>query len=343
MAQQTSSQSTAAQLLDAQVQYVLGELKDERLHANIARDVDALLDLAQEHPLNTLLQPSQVKEVVHRLLSTVPASTAASTLVEAGADVIHQGPAEAFSAADLIEREHVESIVDEALSLHPLVADMLDQLTQSPLVANVASRFMTRIVADVLQANRNVAEKIPGVGSLMKLGAGAASSVLGAADKQFEQLLGDTAGKGAVFAMRRLNKIVVETLKDPMVRDAALQVWDLYADQRLRPLNSIATQDDIRRVGGILQEIVIGGATTAPVRNLVDAMIDMLFEQYGEHPVTTLLEELDISRDDLVADVRAILPDVLAPGLADGGIEKLVRDRLEPFFSSPEVAAVLAG
>lgn len=331
----------AAQLLDAQVAFVVEELSGDRLVDNIGRDVETILALAKDHPLGTLVEPGEVKKVVHRLLATVPASSGASTLVEAGADVIHAGPTEAFALGELISREHVESIIDEILTLHPVVADSLDRLTESPLVASVASRFVQRVVADVLSANKAVAEKIPGVGSLMNLGAGAASRVMGSAEKQFESLLGDTAGKGAVFAMRRLNKIVVDTMKDPMVRDAALQVWDLYADQPLTPLKKLARQEDIRRVGGIAQEIVIGGATTEPVRNLVDAIIDMVFEEYGEYPVNTLLEELEVSPDDLVIDLRAILPGVLAPGLADGSIEKLIRERLEPFYASQAVADIL--
>ena len=47
----------------------------------------------------------------------------------------------------------------------------------------------------------------------------------GAADKQFESLLGDTVGKGGTYAVRRLNKIVVDTLLDPTTGEAALQVW----------------------------------------------------------------------------------------------------------------------
>lgn len=342
MLRHMSPRTLADQLLDAQVRFVLDELRDDRLADNIARDVEDVLAIAEEHPLNTLVEPAEVKRLVHRLLATVPASSGATTLVEAGADVVHAGPTERFTAGELIAREHVESILDEMLALQPVVAEALDRLTESPLVASVASRFVPRVVADVLQANRQVAEKIPGVGSLVNLGAGAASRVMGSAEKQFEQLLGDTAGKGAVFAMRRLNKIVVDTMKDPMVRDAALQVWDLYADKPVAPMDKIASQEDARRVGGIIQEIVIGGATTTPVLNLVDAIVDMVFQQYGDYPVNTLLEELEIGTDDLVTDLRAILPGVIAPGLADGSIEKLVRDRLDPFFRSPAVAAILA-
>ena len=153
--------------------------------------------------------------MVRRLLATVPASTAASTLVEAGADVVYDGPAERFTLGTWWRGTTSSSIVDEVLALSPLVEEMLDELAESPLVASLASRFVGRIVSEVLPANKAVAEKIPGLGWLMSFGASAARKVMGGAEKQFEQLLGDTAGKGAVFAMRRLNKIVVDTMSRP--------------------------------------------------------------------------------------------------------------------------------
>jgi hypothetical protein len=333
----------ADQLLDAQVRFVLDQLTGDRLAETIARDVDDFLAIAANLRLDALVDAGEVKRVVRRLLATVPPSTAASTLVAAGADVVYAGPAEPFTLSELIAGDHVEVLVDELLAMSPLVERALDEITDSPLVATIASRFVGRIVGDVLQANRSVAEKIPGVGSLMSLGTNAATRVMGAADKQLEQLLGDTAGKGAAFAMRRLNKIVVDTLNDPMLRDAVLQVWEQQSGRPLGDLSRYAGQEDVQRLAGLLQEIVVAGATTEPVGNLVDSMIDTFFVQYGEHPVTTLLEELEVSRDDLVADIQAFAPAVVAGALEEGRLEKLVRDRLEPFFHSPAVTALLGG
>jgi len=333
--------SLADQLLDAQVQFILDQLTGERLAETIARDVDDVLAIAANLRLDAVVDAGEVKRVVRRLLATAPASTAASTLVAAGADVVHTGPDHTFTLSELIASDHVEILVDELLGMSPFVERALDELTDSPLIATLASRFVGRIVGDVLQANRSVAEKIPGVGSLMSLGTSAATRVIGAADKQIEQLLGDTAGKGAAFAMRRLNKIVVDTLEDPMLRDAVLQVWEQQSGRPVGGLSHYAGQEDVQRFAALLQEIVVAGATTEPVGNLVDAFIDAFFGQYGEYPVTTLLEELEISRGDLVADLQAFAPTVIAGALQDGRLEKLVRDRLEPFFRSAAVAEIL--
>ncbi|MCZ4499956.1 MAG: hypothetical protein JWQ74_2511 [Marmoricola sp.] len=335
--------SSADRLLDAQVSWLVGQLTGPELPDLVARDVDALLDVGTRITVAELVDVDDIKKLARLLVTAVPPSTAASTLVAEAADVAWEGPAERFALGDLIDRENVEALVDEALGMTDVVAEFLDSIAESPLVGTLAARFVGRIVNDVVQANRAVAEKIPGVGSLMSFGASVGGKVIGAADKQFEQLLGDTAGKGATFAVRRLNKVVVETLKDPTAREAALQVFDLYAAEPLPKLKSLGTKKDLHRVAGLLQDIVIAGAPTDPVTSLVDALVDGFFRVYGEHPVSSLIEDLGLSRDDIVEHAQVAVPRVLGAAHATGDLEALLRSRLEPFFASPEVAAILEG
>ncbi|MFL6022657.1 MAG: hypothetical protein ACJ72O_04895 [Marmoricola sp.] len=331
-------QTVADRLLDAQIAWLVGQLTGPGLPDLLAQDVDVLLAIGSRITVNELVDAEDVKKIARLIATTVPAST----LVETAADVVYDGPAETFTLSDLIDREHVASLADEALGNVELVEKLLDDLTRSPLVATLASRFVGRIVNDVVQMNQAVADKIPGVGSLVSFGTKAAGSVLGAADKSLQQVLGDTAGKGASFAMRRLNKVVVETLKDPTTRDAVLEVYDLYADEPVARARDIGTRQDAQRVAGLIQDIVIAGAPTEPVSALVDALIDGFFRVYGETPAAELVSDLGLTRDDLVEHAVAVVPRLLANAHAKGELEPLLRERLGPFFSSPEVAAILA-
>lgn len=333
----------AQQLLDAQVAWILDQLTGERLAVSVASDVDTVLAVAGDHPLSDLVDAAEVKAVVRRLATTVPASTAADALVRRTAEVVHAGPETRFSADQVLAREQVEAIVGDLLHSSRLAEKTLDELAQSPLMATVASRFVARIVGEVLQANRAVAEKVPGLGGLMAFGTSAASKMMGGADKQFEALVGGATGKGATFAARRLNKILLETLQDPTTRAAVMQVWDMYADKPLPPPSDYLAEEDLVRFAGVVHEALATAAASEPVGDLLDALVDGFFAEYGDHPLTTLLEELEIGRDDLVTDVTAFVG-TTAGALRDAGaLEELVRRRLEPFFASPAVTALLEG
>ncbi len=333
--------TTADRLLDAQVAWVVQELTGDRLLEVIERDVDELLAGAAQVRLDDVSSAERVIAVVDVLLASVPASTVATTLAQMTADQVHDGPPEPFVPADVVEREQVAALVDASLALRPMVGQVLDRLTESPLVGTLASRFVTRLVVDVLEANRSMAKKVPGVGSIVSFGTNAATRAVGVADRQVQALFGDSATRGTAMAVRRLNSVVMTTLDDPDFRDAVLEVWDTWADEPFQGVGEVVERDDLRRLAGALRDIASTGAPTAPVRAFAAAWIRTVFELHGDTPVATLLDDLGITRDDVLVVATGLVPPLVAAAAADGRLEQAARTRLEPFFHSPAVTAIL--
>ncbi|MGA8255363.1 MAG: hypothetical protein WB767_02190 [Nocardioides sp.] len=335
--------STAQQLLDAQVAYHLGRLTGDRLDSTVADLANDLFEAAGSHQIVDLIDQDAITAIVARALATVPGSAAVGAIIEVAIGVLHDGPTEPFTLADVVDRQRVEAVLDELLALSPVLDRALEQLTASPLVGTMASRFMGRIVGEVLQANKAVADKLPGLGSLVSLGTNAASKMIGAADKQLEGLLGDTVGKGGTFAVRRLNRILIETIDDPTTREAVLQVWDLIAAQRVTGLDGVATREDIAGVADAVHELAVAGLASEHVAELGRVVVEAFFERFGGYTPTELLDALDLAQADLVADLVRIAPSVIAALTESGDLERIFRAQLEPFYASPEVARIIAG
>jgi hypothetical protein len=336
------AESLAEQLLDAQVRHHLDQLSGDRLAATVAGLADTLLDAAGGHRIEDLVDAEAVTAIVVRALGTVPASAAVSGFVELATTVVYDGPAVPYPLGELVDRDRIEVLLDELLALNPVLERALERLTESPLVGTVASRFMGRIVGEVLQANRAITDKVPGLGSLMSFGTSAASKVMGAADKQFEGLIGDTMGKGGTFAVRRLNRIVLETLRDPTTREAVLQVWDLISRESVVSLSDHATREELGGVVDAMHELTIATVGGEHVARLGEVVVDAFFERFGGYTPTELLDELDLDREDLVTDLVRLAPPVVDALRESGDLERILRDRLEPFWSSAEVRTLLA-
>ncbi|HWJ10261.1 MAG TPA: hypothetical protein VNS46_12850 [Nocardioides sp.] len=333
-----TSASLADRLLDAQVAWLVGRLTGEELPGIVERDLRALFDLESRVTLAGLVDAEHAKRLVRAALATVPPSTGASTIVTMVADVVYDGPEASYTLGEVVSREDVERLATEVLSRTDLVARLLDDVSASPLASTLASRFVSRLVGEMLQSNRAVAEKIPGVGALFALGAGAAGVVAGAADKQLEGVL----GAGTAFATRRLNRVLVETLKDPAALAAVLEVYDLYAERPIPHLRDVTERADVHRAADLLQEIAISGAAGEPVLALADALVDAFWGIYGDHPVTAFADDLGLDRDALVGEATRLAGVVVAAAHEAGDLERLVRERLAPFYASPEVATILA-
>ncbi|MFN8196699.1 MAG: hypothetical protein U0R80_20705 [Nocardioidaceae bacterium] len=341
--QPSRADALAQQLLDAQVAHHLDRLTGARLPTTVAALADDLLSAAGGHQLEDLVDRTVVTRIAVGGLTSIPASAAMSGLVELVTTVLFEGPDEPYPLGELAERTEVEALVDSVLALNPVLERFVDGLADVPLVGTVASRFMGRVVGDVLQANKALADRVPGLGSLMSFGSSAASRMVGAADRQLEGLIGDTMGKGGAYAVRRLNRIVVETLRDPVTRAAAMEAWDLLAQEPVTGLDRHATHEQVAGVADAVHDVAITALATEHAARLVEVLVDGFFDRFGGFTPVELLEELDLERADVVADLVALAPAVVDALRDSGDLERLLRSQLEPFFTSPEVVAMLSG
>lgn len=333
--------SLADRLLDAQVAFHLDRLSGPQLTATVTRFAEDLVTATEPHPIGDLVDRENVVRVVTRLLVQVPGSPAAGAVVELATQVLYDGPAASFPLGDLAEREQVERLLDELIALSPVLEGGLERLTASPLVGTVASRFMGRIVGEVLQANKAVADRVPGLGSLMSFGTSAASKVMGAADKQFEGLIGDTVGKGGAYAVGRLNRIIIETVRDPTTREAVLQVWDQIAEEPAAGLSRSVTQEQLAGLVDAAHDLAVTATAGEPARELVDAMVEAFLERFGGYSPAELLDELELDRADVVAEVARLAPPVVDALRESGELERIIRAQLAPFYDSAEVRSLL--
>ena len=335
--------SVAQRLLDAQVAYHLDALAGERLADTVSALADSLLSGAGRHSVGELVDRQAIKAIVARSLVTVPASAAVGGIIDAVTDVVLEGPADPYPIGELVDRERFEVLLDELLALNPLLEQSLERLTASPMVGTIATRFMSRVVAEVLQANKAVADRVPGLGPLMSFGTITASRMMGAADKQLDGLLGDAVGKSGSFAVRRLNRILIETLRDPTTRAAVLEVWDLVAETPVAGLDRRMSREELAGVVDAAHDLAVSTLASEHIAELGSVIVDGFFERFGGHTPAELLDELDIGRDDLVTDLVRIAPGVVAALRESGDLERIVRERLEPFYASPEVRVLLEG
>ncbi|WP_375484224.1 hypothetical protein [uncultured Jatrophihabitans sp.] len=330
----------AEALLDAQVAYVVGELSGDRLTAAIAADVADVLDVAASMTLEAVVDPGTVKAAARRFVDVVGGSAVLDDLRPDLADAIYASSAgDDRLLGDVVGRDDVAALLAKLLSMHQLHERALDRLGESPVMASIASSYVTKIVGDFVQQNRERAEKVPGVSSLFSLGMGAASRVRGAADG----LLGDAQQRSAQFAMRQTSSAMRDVLRDAPIHEGAMQMWDLHAEEPISELRRYATAADVRELLDILARIATTARNHDVVGDLLDEGVDVFFARYGATDLATLLAELGLTRDVLVAEVTAFAPPVLEAARADGRLAAFVRARLEPFFAAPETRALLAG
>src|SRR5439155_14267027 len=136
--------SLADRLLDAQVQFILSEVSGDRLAAVIARDVDDVLAVAATMRIADIVDREAVKQVGRRLVVEIGGSKVVEHMTGALSDGIYDmGASDEYLLGDVLDRDAVQALVQHALTLNRLTDRALDRLTESPIVATIASKFVT--------------------------------------------------------------------------------------------------------------------------------------------------------------------------------------------------------
>lgn len=338
----SEARELADKLLDAQVAFILGEVTGDRLTEVVERDVHDVLDALDGVPVAKLVDRDAVKATAGVIVDR-PGGSAVVREVAAGIGqaIYHLTANDEHRLGDIVEREHAQAVIRQVLRMRQLHEQVLRTLSESPMVATVASWFVTRLVSDVMQQNRERAEKLPGMSSLLSLGDKAANKVRGATSRHLDEFLGDMAGRGTQAALRRVTVAIEHTMAKAPLEDAALEIWDLLAADHISGLKKYLSADELGELSALGFDVWLGLRNTEYFRALLDAAIDVFFDAYGDRSLPALLDELDVSRDDLVQEIRRHAPSVVAALQANGRLEALIRARLEPFFHSDEVLKLL--
>jgi hypothetical protein len=340
-----ASQATvlAQRLLDAHVAHQLEDLSAERVTATAAAVADEVLEGLGECQLEDLVDRGVLTDVIVRALASTPESAAVRGIVEIVTGIAHAGPPEPVDLSTVADREQVAELVDAVIDLHPVLEQTLDGLTRSPLVGTVAARFMARVVGEAMQANQELAGRVPGLGSLVSFGTNATTRMVGAADRQLSGMLADSMGRGGAFAIRRLNRVLIDTITDPTTREAVLQVWDLTSeDPYAGAVPFGVTPEMAHGVVGAVHELTISALGHEQTAGLVAAIVDGFLDHFGGYTPTELLDELGLDRAEVVADVVALAARAVEALRDSGALEAIVRARLEPFYTSAAVREILS-
>ncbi|WP_054812772.1 hypothetical protein [Nocardia arizonensis] len=332
----------AERLLDAQVEFLLAEVSGDRFTEVIGRDVAAVVEIADTLVVREVIEAEQAKRTVRTVVELVGGSPVFADMAGVFADSIYDNIAEndEYTLGDVVDREPVEALLEKIFGMHQAQERILDRLTESPLVATVAAKFVDKLINDFMAANRERAEKIPGMSSLMSIGQSAANRAKKVADNSF---VGDLAGKGALFALKRTNNAIREMLREAPVHSAAMEFWDLHAGEPVSGLHEYLTRKDLNELVLLCYEIMVTTREKEYFGLLLDECVDVFFQKYGDYTLAAMLPELGLTGDDIAAEILRYGPAIIEGAKRNGVLAGLIRERLEPFYTSDAVLAILAG
>lgn len=332
----TDPKALASKLLDAQTAFIVAEVTD-RWDETVVRELDWGLELAATIKLGDAVKAEDVKSAARLGIEKVGEGTLIDELVGPATEMFYNLPAASdHKLGDVLDRDKVEKIVDAGLRNRQAQNRFLDKLLESPSAALVASAFVGKIVEGMMAGQRQKAEKIPGMGSAFSIGGRLATAAAKATK------LDQAADRGAVVALKTTEQAVRELLKDALMKQAAMEVWDLHAREPISELRKYTTLEDAKEIAELGHQVAKSARNREYVLALVDGGIDMFFDKYAGITLKDLIDKAGLTRDDLLEFANLFGPDAIAAVNANGVLEAEIRKRLELFYYDESTLAILA-
>jgi hypothetical protein len=292
--------------------------------------------------LRDVVDVDAFKRVAHEAFVAIAGAPVVDTLVPALTDALYELEASAeFTLGDVVDREAVSTLVATFLAMRTLHDRAMERMTESPLAAAIATKFVQQIVADFIAQNKQAAERIPGASSLFSLGQSVASRAKSVSDRTIGGFIEGATDKGAQAALKRTNNAIRELLRDPQMLAAAMELWDLQAGEPISGLRTYLTKKELRTLATLIADLIVSERDGPFAGRIVDGIVDVVFAEYGDRTLSALLPEVGLTPDLITAHLQTIAVPVVEAARQSGAIERLLRSRLEPFFASAAVAEIL--
>jgi hypothetical protein len=284
-----------------------------------------------------------VATTVHDVLAAVGPSDGVAAMVATLTPVLRDLDAnDEHTLGEVVTCGGVEAAADVLTRSGQLREELLRRVARSPAVSTLALRFVQALVDDAVQQNRERAERLPGMKSVLGMGDLAARTARGMAPKQLNDVVGDAADRGAQVALERVSRAMVDAFDEDVARAAVMQVWDLHAEDTISGLKAYLADDDVEEFAATAHALWLDLHATPWFTAAVDAAVGAFFVRYGDEPVGAVLAELGLDDDLIATVVERHAGDLVAALHATGQLEALVRRRLAPFFAAPATLDLLA-
>ncbi len=332
----------AGALLEAHVKHELSQFSNERLESSLRGEIEMIYDYAAARQVQDLLPRESVTDWILSELKQAQASPDTLAFLGTASDrLLAAASASPEKIGDLVRREDHERVVDILIESSQMREDMSRDFARSMFFRRLISEVLFFSIKRFLGEDNILAKSIPGVSSLFKFGQNLVNQAMPNLDENMTRVIKDFISKNMDSVVRYTETVLTGQMDDKLIRELADSFWE---DLEKRPVSQIAS--DYKQVPGARVQDASNSywnhlRSTDFAGRIVRAAVDAWFEFYGQRQIGAVLSETGWPRDRIVdGALKAALP-VFADARENGALERILRRRLEGFYSSPEAAAAL--
>ncbi len=328
----------AQQLLDAHVAHILERCNEKNLPQETEKLIDQVLEQTGGLKLSAVVSKKDVKNTAIFFAAKMDIGPGIPELVAGIARELHGHKAhDKATLNDLVSDRDFDELLDKYDEMELLRERIIHEIVSNPvytaLISDLLYNGITRYINDNPLSN-----KLPGAKSMLKFG----KSLADRSGVDWQKGVRAYIKHNTRAALRESERFLLNQLSDEKLRDSAHQTWDRIKNEPVSRFRDYVSADDVEEFFVIGFEFWRNFRQTAYYSDLICAAIDFFFKEYGKKSLNTLLNDLGVTRDMIVAEAQRYAPRAVKALNKEGVIEAIAREQLRGFYESEVVAQLLS-
>ncbi len=328
--------SKAAQLLQVQLEFILKQFQTEQ---TVVDETNALFAHLSNKSIEQLISQEHLQALVSTQVLDYPLQAHFTDQVVAQIQfALSHDSNQQMNVANLIPEESVEIVAQYLSSQKNHREAFIHRIFSNPAYAQMLSQTISHAINDYME-NNMIAKKMPGMGSLMKMGKNVLER---ATDSNLDSALQGYLSKNINNLIGVSEKMANKHLNDQQVYQLIKQGWQTIAQQPVSNINHYVSPEGISNGAQVISRTWDSLRSTDYIATQVKDGITHWYSNNKQHTLGKILRDLNVDAALIEQELKLAVMPVIGQLIADGYLAKRVESLLREFYESSEVAAIFA-
>lgn len=326
----------AEQLLQAQLQFILKQLQSEQ---TVVEETNALFAHLADKTIEQLISQEHLQALISTQALNYPLQAHFTDQVVAQIQFgLKHESNQHIKVADLVPEDSVEIVAQYLSSQKNHREAFIHRIFSNPAYAQMLSQTISHAINDYM-ANNMIAKKMPGMGSLMKMGKNVLER---ATDSNLDSALQGYLSKNINNLIAVSEKMANKHLNDQQVYQLIQQGWQSIAKQPVSTINDYVSGDGIRSGAQVVSNTWDSLRSSDYIATQVKDGINHWYSNNKQHTLGKILRDLNVDAALIEQEIKLAVMPVIKQLIDDGYAAKPIENQLRAFYESSEVAAIFA-
>ncbi len=326
----------AEQLLQAQLQFILKQLQSEQ---TVVEETNALFAHLADKTIEQLISQEHLQALISTQALNYPLQAHFTDQVVAQIQfALKHESNQHIKVADLVPEDSVEIVAQYLSSQKNHREAFIHRIFSNPAYAQMLSQTISHAINDYM-ANNMIAKKMPGMGSLMKMGKNVLER---ATDSNLDSALQGYLNKNINNLIAVSEKMANKHLNDQQVYQLIQQGWQSIAKQPVSSINNYVSGDGIRSGAQVVSNTWDSLRSSDYIATQVKDGINHWYSNNKQHTLGKILRDLNVDAALIEQEIKLAVMPVIKQLIDDGYAAKPIENQLRAFYESSEAAAIFA-